>query len=700
MTKDNKYNLTVILMLLASITLIALSLPSDTAHMGTMLSHEVGKPWRNPTLIAPFDIPHEYDEATKQHITDSVDAHYAHFYIYNTQLGDNQIALLNKALSNQPGLTAAVRYKVINTLEQLYQDGIIDTDAFENIQAGRMPYVRIRDNSGDGNTDVVQTSTQRMHSVKQAYELLDSALAGSPQRDIVLQVGLNNYLEPNLVIDEQEDKKWYTDALKTALTPPSIPAVQMGEAIIFTGNVVTAEKDAIIRTYQQMLANNEKKRSGSENNTLLGQIVIVTLLMMVFYAYVKLMRPRIFRDMRRMSFLIVFTTLMVVAVLWIVKFRPNYLFLIPFAIVPIIVSNFYDARTSFFIHLVVLLVCSLVAREQAAFIIMQFLAGSIAIASMQELTRRSQLVRCAVLIFIAYCVSYVALELLRGIDLENIDWHYFMYFAVNCVVLSFAYMGVFLVEKLFGFTSTMTLVELNDITSPLLRQLSENCPGTFQHALQVANIASEAAVKIGASTQLVRAGALYHDIGKIENPAFFTENQSGVNPHDALAPEQSAHIVIQHVTDGVKMAEKARLPQVVKDMILQHHGKGLTKYFYMQACKAHPNGTVETAPYSYPGPNPQSREAAIVMMADSCEAAAKSLNDYSEESIRAMVDRIVDSQIADGLLREAPISFSDVETVKQIFTERLKSFYHRRISYPTDVNPKESDSSKEVKNPE
>ena len=688
MTRNSKHSLIVALMMMAGVILIALSLPHNTEQMDTLLSHEVGKPWRNPTLIAPFDIPIEFDEQTKKEITDSVDANFVHLYKHNNQLGDQKVVLLNKALSNQPSLPASVRYQVVNQLAQIYLDGIIDNDAYEKIKAGKMTQVSILDG-----TESTAISTAQMHSVKQAYAQIDSMLAGSPYQEIVRQVGLNSYLEPNYTIDKEEDAKWYNDALNTALTPPTNNMVQMGEAIIFTGNVVTPEKDAIIKTYQRMLEENVKKRTGSDDYTLLGQVVIVTILFVVFYVFARLMRPRVFSNMRRMTFLITFMTLMIVAVLWIVRFRPNYLYLIPFAMTPIIVSTFFDARTSFFVHLIVVLICSLVAREQAAFIIMQFLVGSVAIASMQELTRRSQLVRCAALIFITYCVSFVALELVRGIDIQNVDWHYFIYFAVNCVVLSFAYVGIFVVEKIFGFTSTVTLVELSDINTPVLRQLAENCPGTFQHALQVANIASEAAVKIGASPQLVRAGALYHDIGKIENPAFFTENQMGVNPHDALAPEQSARIVIQHVTDGVHMAEKNRLPQVIKDMILQHHGEGVTKYFDTQACKANPDGEVDASLYTYPGPNPQSREAAIVMMADSCEAAAKSLKNHDETTIRNMVNRIIDSQVADGLLREAPISFRDVETVKRIFAERLKSFYYTRISYPDDIRPKPQDTN-------
>ena len=696
MTHDRKHNLLVALMMLVGVAMIALSLPHHTGQMDLMLSHQVGKPWRNPTLIAPFDIPIEYDEATKQRLTDSVDAHFVHFYKHDALLGSQKAMLLDRALKNQPTLPATARHQVVSLLAQVYQDGIIDNEAYDKIAAGKMSQVSIRNGS-----EMTAMSTHTMRSAGRAFETIDSALASSPYRQVVQQVGLGSYLEPNYVIDEQEDAKWYNDALSTALTPPSNHIVQMGEAIIFTGNVVTPEKDAIIKTYKQMVESNAQKHADTHNYTLLGQVLIVTILMLVFYVFARLMRPRVFSNLRRMTFLITFMTLMVVAVLWIVRFRANYMYLIPFAMTPIIVSTFFDARTSFFVHLIVVLICSLVAREQAAFIIMQFLAGAVAIASMQELTKRSQLVRCAMLIFVTYCTSFVALELVRGIDLANIDWHHIIYFGVNTVVLSFAYVGIFVVEKIFGFTSTVTLVELSDINTPVLRQLSENCPGTFQHALQVANIASEAAVKIGANVQLVRAGALYHDIGKVENPAFFTENQTGVNPHDALAPEQSARIVIQHVTDGMRMASAARLPGVIKDMICQHHGRGITKYFYTQACKAQPDEQVDPAPYTYPGPNPQSREAAIVMMADGCEAAVKSLHDHSEQSIRTMVDRVVDGQIADGLLREAPISFRDVETAKRIFTERLKAFYYTRISYPDDIRPHtEGDTPTEVNNAE
>ena len=244
---------------------------------------------------------------------------------------------------------------------------------------------------------------------------------------------------------------------------------------------------------------------------------------------------------------------------------------------------------------------------------------------------------------------------------------------------------------MFGFTSVVSLVELSDINNPTLRELSEECPGTFQHSMAVSNLAAEAARAIDADVQLVRAGALYHDIGKINNPAFFTENQHGVNPHDALDPVQSARVVIGHVTDGVKRADKAKLPGVIKAFITEHHGKGKARYFYNTYCQAHPDEDVDPAPFTYPGPNPQSRETSVLMMADSVEAASRSLKEYTPEAITALVNKIIDTQIAEGLHNDSPLSFRDVQTIKQSFINRLRTIYHSRVAYPED--PRKPDTS-------
>lgn len=274
------------------------------------------------------------------------------------------------------------------------------------------------------------------------------------------------------------------------------------------------------------------------------------------------------------------------------------------------------------------------------------------------------------------------IKLLNEGDLTTFSWRMIGIFAINCVTLSFAYILNLIIEKVFGFTSTVTLVELSDINTPLLRRLAEEAPGTFQHSMQVSTLASEAARAIGANTQLVRTGALYHDIGKLESPIFFTENQHGVNPHTGLNPETSAQKIISHVTGGLQIAAKAKLPQVIRDFIAEHHGKSVTRYFYNTAVNQNPDKVVDRSKFTYPGPNPRSKETTILMMADSVEAASRSLKDYSPEAISALVDKIITAQESDGLYKNSPISFRDIETIKETFKKRLATIYHSRVVYP------------------
>ena len=680
-----KHNLIIALLLLLAVGIIASTLFFSREQTRTY-SFEVGKPWRHPRLEAKFEFDIELDQATRKHITDSVNQNFAKIYTLDLKKGEQQQALLLRVLQGRPGSQA-----LLQAVAQLYNDGIVDNEAADDISAGK----QIRFLVGNNQLQVVDATNMR--TVRQAYSWLADSLKGNAALQEALHaVDIRNYLVPNMTLDSDENEKWLGEDLHNALRSPG--TVQMGEAIITSGEIVTPKKAAAIESYQNEILNRNKQRNVDETLNLLGQMLIVAVLMLAFYFFMKMLRRNVFQSLRRMVFLITLITVFVVAVLLSVKFKYNLLYVIPFGLVPIIVSSFYDDHTSFFVHIVTVLICSLVATShQAEFIIMQFLAGIIAIVSVKELTKRTQLVRCAALIFIAYCITYVAMTLITEGDFSSIDRYYFAFFAINCVILSFAFLIIPIVERLFGFTSSMTLLELSDINNPLLRKLSTNCPGTFQHSLQVANLGGEAALKIGANMQLVRAGALYHDIGKTQNPAFFTENQIGENPHDHLVrPEDSAKIVIEHVANGLKIAEDADLPKVIKDLIAQHHGKGVTRYFYYKAREARPDQEVDKTPFSYPGPNPQTKEAAILMMADACEAATKSLNDHSEEAIAAMVGKVIDAQVADGLLREAPISFRDVETVKQLFVERLRTAYHARITYPGDANqaakPDETDA--------
>ena len=671
-TKNN--TVIILVMLLLSIVLIATALFFSRENY-RIYSFEVGKPWLHSRLESNFEFDIELDEATRKHLTDSVNQNFAKIYTLDRKKGDQQLALLTRALHGRTGSDA-----LLHAVTTLYNNGIVDNDAANDIRSGKPLRFMV------GNNELQVVDASNMKTIRQAYAWLTDSLSDNVALQEALKgIDISNYLVPNMMIDTEENEKWMGEDLRHALQSPG--TIQQGEVIITRGEIVTPRKAAAIESYQNELQRRNKQRNVDEGLNLLGQIMIVAIIMLAFYFFMRLLRNHVFSSLRRMVFLITFITIFVIAVLLLVKFKYSLLYVIPFGLVPIIVSSFFDDHTSFFVHIVTVLICSLVASShQAEFIIMQFLAGIIAIVSVKELTKRTQLVQCAAFIFLAYCITYVAMTLISEGDFDKVDKFYFAYFLINCVILSFAFLIIPIVEKAFGFTSSMTLLELADINNPLLRQLSTNCPGTFQHSLQVANLAGEAALKIGANMQLVRAGALYHDIGKTKNPAFFTENQIGENPHDHLVrPEDSAKIVIDHVTNGLKSAEDADLPKVIKDLIAQHHGKGVTRYFYYKAREAHPDEEIDKTPFTYPGPNPQTKEAAILMMADACEAATKSLNDHSEEAIAAMVGRIIDTQVTEGLLREAPISFRDVETIKRLFVERLRTAYHARVSYPSDV---------------
>ena len=368
----------------------------------------------------------------------------------------------------------------------------------------------------------------------------------------------------------------------------------------------------------------------------------------------------------------------------------NSVYFIPLAIVPILIVTFFDSRTAFYVAIIQTLICSLAVDDGLEFILLHLPVAAIAINSLQELSKRSQLIRSALLVFVGYCLIAVALCALSEGSVMTIDPKVFFYFAINAIFLSFAYVLIFVLERLFGFTSKVTLVELSDVNNPLLRELSEKCPGTFQHSMQLSNLVSEAAHEIGANTQLARAGALYHDIGKMENPAFFTENQHDVNPHELITPEQSAKIVIRHVADGLRIADKHKLPSVIKAFISEHHGKNVAKYFYTTACNRNNGEPVDPTPYTYPGPNPRSKETSILMMADATEAASRSLKEHTPEAITDLVNRIIDGQIQQGLMKDSPLSFRDVESIKRVFISRLKTIYHTRVEYPELTKRKET----------
>ncbi len=666
-------------MILGAIVLMALVLPSKSDD--EVPYYEKGKPWLHPMLTAKMDIPIEPLDTDVKRIKDSIENNSLKYFNINSQQTQNQLATLSKALEARHDIKPMVRQRIVAAVSQAYEKGIVDDVTYAAIHSGQLSQMLILDGKVAN-----QRSTDEMRSAREAYIGIYNSLTDADYREAMARVSINNYLTPNVTYDATMTKKKYDEALAAATVAQG--EVQKGESIIYPGNIVDARKDAILKSYSALLEKT-KETDSKFNYSLAGNVALVASMMLVFYFFMLLIRTRTFVDTRRMLFLTSLITVFVMLSFLVARLRPTYMFMMPFALVPIVATTFTDNRIGFFVHLITVILCSIaIPDRQAEFIIMQFIAGGIAIASMQGLLRRSQLVECAFYIFVAYSASYCALCMSHDNNVAGInDWHIFLYFAISCVVLSFAYTVIFLEEKLFKFTSSLTLVELSDSNSPLLRELSKKCPGTFQHSLQVANLATEVAHRVGANIQVVRASAMYHDIGKIANPQFFTENQTTTNPHNGLNPDTSASIVISHVTEGLKLAKAHNLPQVLRDAISQHHGRGKARYFYITACKAHPGEEIDPEPYTYPGPNPQTKETAIIMMCDACEAAAKSLADPNYDNIKALVDRVIDGQVADGLLSEAPISFSSIDIAKKSLTDQLCTLYHPRISYPDDVRP-------------
>lgn len=674
--KTKKINVINSLMLVCGIIVVSFFFPRTGKFN---YEYEQGRPWAYSLITAPFDMPIYMDSLTVASTKDSINARFSPIYVRDSKIEKSNINQLYDALDKDAEVSPRLKYAVVECVREVYRKGIVDNRTREGLATGKIPGLRrIVNNVAE------QLPTDGVYSEREAYVYLDSMFSEPANRAALSRARLSDKLMPNIIYDSIGSRRVLEQLYKKALAPVGV--IQKGERIIDRGEKVTPQLYTVLKTYEQML--NERNKVGQgDHYPVVGQILLVAILFTGFFAYVYYFRPRTYIDFRKMFFLLLFVTVFTAGALVVKDTSANAIYLIPFATVPIILSTFIDSRTGFMANVMVVLVCALALPSPLEFIVLQVMAGIVAIVSVRSLVRRSQLVSCAFYVFASYCLVYIGMTILVNGSVMSVSKQMFMNFGLNGLILSFNYVLVFVLEKLFGFITPVSLVELSDVNNPELRELSEKCPGTFQHSLQVSNLAAEVAHSIGANVQLVRAGALYHDIGKISNPAFFTENQRGVNPHDSLTPDHSARIVLRHVTEGVQRAEKAKLPAVIKDFILQHHGKGKAKFFYMKACEAAGGAeNVDDSIYTYPGPNPNTRETTILMIADATEAAAKSLQEHSDEAIRTLVERIIDSQRADGLYVDSPLTFREMEIVKKTIVERLCMTYHTRVSYNVKSN--------------
>lgn len=642
---------------------------------GRMYRYDVGKPWMYGSVIAKFDFPiYKTDEAIK-HEQDSLLKHFQPYYSLNPLIEKKQVErFLHDYEQGINGLPKEYVGIVARQMQEIYQMGIINTNEYNNIFKDSTSMIRFV--SGK-NAKSLKVSS--FYSTIAAYEHIFANEKLAAQRAILSRCNLNNYIEANIVYDKEKSDAEKNDLLSSI--PLASGMVMSGQKIIDRGEIVNDYTCRVLNSFDKEM----KRRSSTQDEimtTFIGQILFVLILVMMFTSYLTLFRKDYFEKPRSITMLYTMITLFPILVSMMMKHNFFSVYIIPFAMAAIFVRVFMDSRTAFITHVTMILICAAAVKYQYEFIIVQLASGLVAIYSLRELSKRSQIFITAILVTISSCIVYLALQLMQDNQVFNIDPSMYTYFIINGIFLLLSYPMMYLIEKMFGFISNVTLFELSNTNKGLLRNLSEIAPGTFQHSITVGNLAAEIANRIHANSLLVRTGALYHDIGKMTNPVFFTENQAGVNPHDQLSDLESTQIIISHVTEGLKLAEKFNLPGIIKDFISTHHGTGLTKYFYINYCNEHPDEQVDKEMFQYPGPNPFTREQAILMMADTVEAASRSLKEYTEESISTLTNKLIDSQVADGFFRECPITFRDIALAKSVLIERLKSIYHTRISYP------------------
>lgn len=681
-----------ILVIIAAIALVVYFMPRESR---TAYQFDLGRPWRYSQLIATFDFPiYKSDEAIQKE-QDSVMLFFEPYFEFNNTIETEQIEKFRKDFPNMMKLGVPAYYK--NYLEQklhtVFSRGVIGLDDYNRLQKDSVSAIRI---FAENESRVC--GMEQVFSHKTAYEYLlenNDTLLYSKYK--LQRCNLDKYIVPNLVFDEQKSEEQRKELIASVSYANGM--VLSGQKIIDRGEIVTRDKYNILVSFQK----ESDRRIDTTNQRiylLLGQITCVTIVLMCLMLYFSLFRRDYMGQGKSILLLLFMLVIFPITSSVLVDQELFSVYMIPFSMAPIFIRVFMDSRTAFVTHVAIVLLSAISLKYPYEFISTQLVSGMVAIYSLRELSQRSQLLRTALIVTLTGMLFYLGLDLMHEKEFTHIDYRTYLYLAINGTLLLFAYPLLFLLEKTFGFTSNVTLVELSNINNEIMRKMSEVAPGTFQHSMQVANLAAEVANKIGAKSQLVRTGALYHDIGKTCNPAFFTENQSSVNPHDHLVYDDSAKIIISHVTDGLKLADKYNLPESIKGFIATHHGKGKTKYFYISYKNKYPNEPIDESIFTYPGPNPYTLEQAILMMADAVEASSRSLKEYTEESIGQLVEKIIDSQVEDGAFKECPITFLDITTAKEVFKEKLKIIYHTRISYPELHNKTKTEPETTTDKPE
>lgn len=662
-----------------SVLIITLVLPKQARFR---FEYEKGKIWMQKDLVSPYSFAIKKTnaeiEADKNDILKSVLPVYQNSEEVVLRAIDNfNTEFETKWPSSGLDEKAKSKLKVIGNrlLKEIYQRGVISpVKKYQQVN-------RYYNFSLVKNNISRQLNTADVFDINSAEEYLNKQLPKETdsKNGAWLLKQVKGHIQPNYIFDERLTDKMETDALNSISTTRGM--VQKGELIVSQGSNVSGE---VYQKLESLRAayEDDARVVGNSKLVLLGQFMLVGLVVSLLTVFLYLFRRDIYLDNRQLSLILLVITGMLVALSWAIRIKLPSLYYIPYCIVPIIIRILFDTRLALNIHLLVVLIAGFFVSNSFEFAFLQITAGMVAIYSIKNLIKREQFLISALLILGNYFVAFTGISLIRDGSLYDIDWFNFLPFVFSVLLSLLAYPLIYAFERVFGITSDVTLMELTNTNSRLLRDLAFKAPGTFQHSLQVANLAEAAIFKIGGNALLVRAGALYHDIGKMDNPQYFIENQNkGANPHDTLSYEQSAQIIIQHVNKGVEIARRNHIPEMLIDFIRTHHGNTRVDYFYQSFLKNFPEKFVDENIFRYPGPIPFSKETAVLMLADSAEAASRSLKEPDAQSISELVERIIDYKLDQDQLSDSNITLKDLDTIKLIFKTMLMGIYHVRIDY-------------------
>jgi cyclic-di-AMP phosphodiesterase PgpH len=639
-----------------------------------------GKPWLHEDLIAPFDFAIRKSEEELRQEKSEILKNAKPYFKMNADVVNRKKSILQQELrASKDKKSKYVQDKNLITanriIDSIYSKGIIEPNMITDGKPNDFSLYVVNNNVAE------EHELREFYTINSAYEYIKQKLNNEAAIDQKLLLPL---LENSIAYSIFYDKATSDKILKQSIEDisPSRDIILKEQGIISKGEIIDALKFQILESLKAEYEG-ETSSYGDYMFIILGHILIVTLCLSVLIVFLAFFRNDIFVDNAKITFILILIILQVLMARFAVGSATFSIFLLPFCILPVITRAFYDTRVALFVHLVTVLIISFMAPDRFEFAFIQLLGGMVTIFSIVNMRNRSQIFISSFIIFITYSAAYIGLSIIQEGGRDTLAWQDFAWFGISALLTLFSYPLIFVFEKLFGFISDVSLLELSDTNGKLLRELASRAPGTFQHSLQVANLAEEAIYKIGGNALLVRTGALYHDIGKMEMPMYFIENQAnGVNPHDEMSFDESAAIIISHVIKGIEIAKRNNLPEQIIDFIRTHHGTTITAYFFRSFKNAFPDEKIDESKFHYPGPIPFSKETAVLMMADSVEAASRSLQKYDVESIDSLVEKIINTQIEQNQFVNSDITFKDINTLKKIFKKKLMNVYHVRVEYP------------------